>query len=221
MSARRVRIGDNWIVREAARADAREDQVVLENPDAVVSLDAKLRSTFYPFVRAELEKTGFRYLPMEDDLHIESEWLGPDFARVLSFMLFDDFDLLFTRCTLQCSNRGYLVEREFHLGLPESTDPRLLFRILGEPRLAGNMPSLTIQRSMIHPEWNSHFWIEIRAGSGMESGSWTMDKAAMGDIAQTIHDSCDMYEASMVDSLASMEDVERFLEIACRSYESG
>ena len=65
--------------------------------------------------RVELEKTGFRYLPMEDDLHIKSEWLGPDFARVLSFMLFDDFDLLFTRCTLQCSNRGYLVEREFHL----------------------------------------------------------------------------------------------------------
>lgn len=30
-----------------------------------------------------------------------------------------------------------------------------------------------------------------------------------------------MYEASMVDGLASMEDVERFLEIACRSYESG
>jgi hypothetical protein len=64
-------------------------------------------------------------------------------------------------------------------------------------RLAGNVSSLTIQRSAIHREWNSYFRIEIRAGSGMESGSWTMDKAAMGDLAQTIHDSCDMYEASM------------------------
>jgi hypothetical protein len=208
-------------MREAAKADARENRVLLENPDAVVSLDAKLRNIFYPFVRAELEKTGFRYLPTEDDLHIESEWLGSNLARALTFMLFDDFDLLFARCTLQCSSRGYLVEREFTLGLPESTDPRLLFRILGEPRLAGNMPSLTIQRSAIHPEWNSYFWIEIRAGSGIESSSWTMDKAAMGDIAQTIHDSCDMYEASMVEGLATMEDVERFLEIACRSYESG
>jgi hypothetical protein len=221
MSAAHGRSRDNWIVREAARADAREDRVVLENPDAVASLDAKLRNTFLPFVRAELEKTGFRYLPMEDDLHIDSQWLGSNLARALSFMLFDDFDLLFTRCTLQCSNRGYLIEREFYLGLPKSTDPRLLFRILDEPRLAGNMPSLTIQRSAIHPEWNSYFWIEIRAGSGIDSSSWTMDKAAMGDIAQTIHDSCDMYNASMVDGLASVEDVERFLEIACRSYESG
>ena len=129
MSATRARSGDNWIVREAAYADAREDRVILENPNAVATLDAKLRSTFYPFVRGELEKTGFRYLPLENDLHIESERLGPNFARVLSFMLFDDFDLLFTRCTLQCSNHGYLVGREFHLGLPESTDPRLLFSL--------------------------------------------------------------------------------------------
>jgi hypothetical protein len=212
---------DNWIVREAARADAREDRIVLENPNTVASLDAKLRNTFFPFIHAELEKTGFRYLPMKDDLHIDSQWSGPNFARALSIMLFDDFDRFFTRCTLQCSNSGYLVEREFHLGLPETTDPRFLFRILGEPRFSGNMPSLTIQRSMIHPEWNSYFWIEIRAGSGIDWSSWTMDKAAMGDIAQTINDSCHMYNESMVEGFASMEDVERFLEIACRSYESG
>jgi hypothetical protein len=221
MSATRARGGGNWILREAATTDAREDRVILENPGAVASLDAKLRNTFYPFVRTELGKTGFRYLPTEDDLHIDSRWMGSNLARALTFILFDDFDLLFARCTLQCSSRGYLVEREFHLGLPQSTEPRLLFRILSEPRLAGNSPSLTIQRSLIHSEWNSYFWIEIRAGSGVESGSWTMDKAAMGDTAQAIHDSCDMYEASMVDGLASMEDVERFLEIACRSYESG
>jgi len=221
MSAAHDRSRDNWIVREAAKADAREDRVILENPHAVVSLDARLRTTFYPFIRAELEKTGFRYLPRENELHIDSQWSGPNLARALSFVLFDDFDCLFMRCTLQCSNSGYLFEREFHLGLPETTDPRFLFRILGEPRLRGNMPSLTIQRSALHPEWNSHFWIKIQAGNGFEWGSWTMDKAAMGDIAQTIHDSCDMYDAAMVEGLASMEDVERFLEIACRSYESG
>jgi hypothetical protein len=47
-----------------------------------------------------------------------------------------------------------------------------------------------------------------------------MDKAAMGDIAQTIHDSCEMYEVAMVEGLIGMEEVERFLDIACRSYES-
>jgi hypothetical protein len=112
-----------------------------------------------------------------------------------------------------------LLDREFHLGLPETTDPRLLFRILSEPRLAGYEPSLQIERSMLHPEWNSYFWIEIHAGSGFESGSWTMDKAVMGNIAQTIHDSCEMYELSM-EGFAGMEDVERFLDVSCRSFGS-
>ncbi len=220
MSAVYSRSRVNWILREAAKADAYADRVVLENPDTVASLDARLRNTFYPFIRAELEKTGFRYLPMETDLRMESQWLGPDLARAFSFMLFDHFDRPFMRCTLQCSSRGHLVQREFHLGLPETTDPRLLFRILGEPRLAGCVPSLTIERSELHPEWNSHFWIEIHAGSGFESGRWTLDKVAMGDIAQMIHDSCQMYDVSMVDGLTCMEDVDRFLDIACRSYES-
>jgi hypothetical protein len=211
----------NWVLREAAKADARADRIVRENPEAVGFLDTKLREIFFPFIRAELEKTGFRYLPLENDLHIDSQWMGLDLSRALSFMLFDHFESLFMRCTLQCSNRGHLLQREFHLGLPEATDPRLLFRILGEPRLAGCMPSLTIERSALHQEWNSYFWIEIHAGSGFESGPWTMDKAAMGDIAQTIHDSCEMHEVAMVEGLTGMEDVERFLDIACRSYESG
>lgn len=211
----------NWVLREAAKADARTDRIILENPEAVGSLDTKIREIYFPFIRAELDKTGFRYLPLENDLHIDSQWMGPDLSRALSFMLFDHFEYLFMRCTLLCSNRGHLLQREFHLGLPETTDPRLLFRILGEPRLAGYTPSLTIERSTLHPEWNSYFWIEIHAGSGFESGAWTMVKVAMGNIAQMIHDSCEMYEVGMVEGLTGMEDVERFLDIACRSYESG
>jgi hypothetical protein len=120
----------NWVLREAAKADERSDRIILENPEAVESLDTKLRETFLPFIRTELDKTGFPYAPVENDLHIESQWLGPDLSRALSFMLFDHFGALFMRCMLQCSNRGHLLQRDFHLGLPETTDPRLLFRIL-------------------------------------------------------------------------------------------
>jgi len=211
----------NWVLREAAKADTNADRVILENPDAVGSLDRKLRETFLPFIRTELQKTGFPYVPVDDDLHMDSKWLGPDFARGLSFMLFDHFQALFMRCTLQCSKTGHLLEREFYLGLPETTEPRFLFRILSEPRLAGNKPSLSIERSVIHPEWNSYYWIEIQAGSGLQTGPWTVDKAVMGDIAQTIRDSCEMYEMSMVEGFTGMEDVERFLDIACRCFESG
>lgn len=210
----------DWILREATKADTRSDRVILENPEAVGFLDGKLRETFLPFIRAELGKTGFPYEPVGDDLHIESRWLGPDLARALPFMLFDHFQALFMRCTLQCSSRGYLLEREFHLGLPEGTDPRFLFRILSEPRMAGNSPSLSIERSIVHPEWNSYYWIQIQAGSGFESGPWMMDKVRMGDIVQTIHDSCEMYELAMVEGFSAMHDVERFLEVACRSFES-
>lgn len=210
----------SWILREATKVDTRSDRVILENPEAVASLDRKLRETYLPFIRTELGKTGFPHEPAGDVLHIESQWMGPDLARALPFMLFDHFQALFMRCTLQCTSRGHLLEREFHLGLPERTDPRLLFRILSEPRLAGNRPSLSIEQSILHPEWNSYYWIQIQAGSGFESGPWTMDNVRMGDIAQTIHDACQMYEMSMVEGLASMEDVERFLDVACRSFES-
>jgi len=221
MSSTYHRSQDNWVLREAVKVDERSDRIVLENPEAIGSLDRKLRETFLPFIRAELDKTGFPYETVGDDLPIESQWLGLGLARALRFMLFDDFQALFMRCTLLCSSRGHLLEREFHLGLPEGTDPRLLFRILSEPRLAGNRPSLSIEQSILHREWNGYYWIQIQAGSGFESGPWTMDKAAMGDIAQTIHDSCEMYELSMVEGLTNMEDVERFLGIACRSFESG
>ena len=83
MSSAYPRSQGNWVLREAAKADARADRIILENPEAVGSLDAKLRETFFPSIHTELEKTGFRYLPVEDDLHIESQWLGP-YARLRS-----------------------------------------------------------------------------------------------------------------------------------------
>ena len=61
-------------------------------------------------------------------------------------MLFDEGDCLFLRCSVSCSKTGYMVEKEFYLDLPESTDRKLLVHLLGDPHFAGNPLSLMVQR---------------------------------------------------------------------------
>ncbi len=175
---------------------------------------------FYPFIREELEKTGFPYYPQSDDLKFESGWMAGDLARELVFMLFDDFDYSFLRCSLSCSPRGYMFERSFFLGLPQSCDPKILFRILSDPHFAGDFPSLHIERSILHPEWNSYFYITLRAGNGFESNGWSVHSTALGDIAQTIQDSLSLYESAMVEGITTTDDLEAFLQVACRCFSS-
>jgi hypothetical protein len=210
----------NWVTSESAKADSAKDRIILKNPGVVAALDGVLLGTCFPFIRTQLEMTGFRYMPAANDVRIESAWMGPELARELTFMLFDDRDRLFLRCALRCSSRGYMFEREFSLGLPETADPRFLVRILGDPRFEGYPPVLSVHRSVVHPEWDVFFWIVFTAGSGFDSGRWTMHNAAMNDIKQTIRDSCSMYDLSMIDGIRTMKDVERFLESAYPCFES-
>ena len=113
------------------------------------------------------------------------------------------------------------MERECFLGFPRQTDPSLLFRILGEDSLRGNPPELTIAPSLIHPEWDVYFQITLSAGTGLETGPWTLHEGAKTIIKQVIEDSVEMYEISMVDSFSTLQDLENLLRAARRSYESG
>jgi len=135
-------------------------------------------------------------------------------------MLFDPLGFLFLRCSISVDNQGYMVEKEFFLGLPESTDQSYLWRILADPRFAGNPPSLTVERSDNHPvKWNGFFWIKLEAGKGFVSGPWNLHSEGIADINRTIGDACAMHEQSMVEGFHSLQDVERFLETAYRSFE--
>ena len=49
----------NWIIEAAMEADPREDRVVLEDPTTVAALDEILLKKYVPFIRSELEKTGY------------------------------------------------------------------------------------------------------------------------------------------------------------------
>jgi hypothetical protein len=211
----------NWIVREAAKADPRKDRVILENPQAVKALDMVLLETYLPFIRGELKKTGYPYLPGEtDDLSIKSTWKATRLARSIAFSLLDGVGSLFLRFSINCDTMGYIVEKEFFLDLPKPTDPKFLVRILGDPHFAGNPPSLTVERSQLYPELDRFFFIKMQTGAGFDSGPWQLHGEAKADIAQTIECACQMYEISMVEGFNSLEDVDRFLETAYRGFES-
>jgi hypothetical protein len=210
----------SWLQEQAKKADPKHDRAILENPDAVRELDALLMHTYEPYIREELAKTGYVEAPATGERWIESKWLGPELSRALTFMLFDHMSYPFFRGVFSCTRRGFFMERECFLGFPRETDPALLFRILGEESFRGNPPELTITQSLIHPEWNVYFQIKLSAGSGLETGPWTLHEGAKTIIKQVIEDSVEMYETSMVDSFSTMQDLEDLLRAARHSYES-
>ena len=218
VTERREEVGVNWITEEAKRADPSGDRVILENPRAVEALDELLLTKYLPLIREELEKTVYNYAP-RDTPNIESTWNGPQLARKLTYMLFDPTDFPFLRLSVSCHRSGYMIEKEFTLNLAEATEPGFVFRILGDPHFAGNPPSLHIERSVLHPEWGT-LMVEIHAGSGFDSGPWGLHSEGLADIARTIKDACEMYELSMIEPFESLEEVDRFLEVAHRSFEA-
>jgi len=212
----------SWMIEEAKKQDPNKNRVVLENPQTVSEIEEALLGDFYPFVRTELENTGYSYSPSPIEITLDTEIaIGNNPARSFTFMLFDQFGYSFFMGKLILSKNGYMFEREFSLGLPRETDPLFMIRILSEKRFSGYPPSLHIEEdSEIFPEWNTYYYIDFKSGSGIESGSWTLHNAAKGNISEAIQNSIEMYEHSMVEGFSSLADVEAFLEIAYRTYEA-
>ena len=210
----------SWIVEAAQSADPGKDRVILENPAAVKELDKLLVRKFYPPIRRALQETGYPYSSIDDDaIPIESRWDGPELGRCLTFMLFDEFARIVMRGSLTRSRAGFMFGREFFLGLPETTEPSFLFRIMAEEAFAGMMPSLTIERSVIHAERDTYYCIKLESGAGFGSTHWTFDQAAIGNIEETIRTSVEMYE-STIDGFETMADVEEFIELARACFEA-
>ena len=210
----------NWIEEAAQNADPRKDRVILENPAAIKELDELLAEKYYPPIRRALQDTGYPYSSIDDNaIPIESRWDGPDLGRCLTFMLFDEFGGAILRGRLTRSRAGFFFQREFFLGLPATTDPAFMFRIMGDETFAGMVPSLTIEPPVIHPERDTYYWITLESGAGFGSSHCTFDKAAIGDIEETIATSVDMYE-STIDGFATMTGVEQFIELARKCFDA-
>jgi hypothetical protein len=212
----------NWIEEQAKEKNPQHNRVVLENPVIVRELEDTLLNDFYPFVRMELEISGYPYFPSPIELTLRPEiGLNGVPARSFTFMLLDDLSYSFFRGKLTITERGYMLDKEFHLGLPRSTDSELIFRILSEERYKGNPPSLHIEEeSELFPDWNTYYYIELLNGSGIEADGTTVHNTAKDDIKNTIENSIEMYERSMVEGMDSLMDVEEFISISYRNFTS-
>ena len=211
----------NWITEEAQRADPRKDRVVLEDPAAVKELDELLIEKYYPPIRRALQDTGYTYSSIDDDaIPIRSaSGGGSQLERCLTFMLFDELGGAILRGWITRSRAGYMFGREFFLGLPSTTEPSFLFRIMAEEAFAGMMPSLTIETLGTHPERDTYYCIKLESAAGILGGPWTLDQAAIGNVEQTIRTSIEMYE-STIDGFETMADVEKFIELARTCFEA-
>ena len=208
----------NWILQEARNADPQRDRVILEDPAAVRELDELLIEKYYPPIRGALQETGYPFSSIDDaSIPIESRWNGTDLGRCLVFMLFNDYACPVLRGSLTRSRAGFMFEQQFFLGLPQTTDPSFLFRIMSEESFAGNRPSLTIEPSEINPDWNAYYWITLQSGSGIVSSEWTLYQAAIGNIEETIRASVEMYECA-ADGFTTIEDVEEFIALARKCF---
>ena len=208
----------NWLIEEAKKIDPQSDRIILENPEAVKQLDKLIMDVYYPFILGELEKTGYLYAPVNDELIIESTWNGGDLARSVVFMLFDHLNYPFFRGKLDCFEDGFILNKEFSIGLPEDTDPAFMIRILEDEKFEGMPPSLSVEKPHLFPEQNTYFHITLESGSGFGFKGWSLNNIATGNVESAIHESIEMYELSMVDGFSTMSDVEDFLGIAYKGY---
>lgn len=210
----------NWLIEEAEKIHTQKDRIILENPETVKRLDEKIKTVFWPFIEEELEKTGYMYVPDSKNLKIQSVWNGPDLGRSVTFMIFDKLHYPFFRASLDCSDHGFILRRDFSLGLSRNTKPEFIFRILSDEKFEGMPPSLSIEESHVYPEWDYYYHIKLEAGTGMGFGEWSLNNIAKANIESVIKDSISMYEYSMIDGFSTMNDVEEFLKIAYRVYEA-
>lgn len=66
----------SWLTEEAFKTPAKKDRIILENPEVVKHLDERILTVFWPFIRKKQEKSGFAYIPVNEDYEITSTWGG-------------------------------------------------------------------------------------------------------------------------------------------------
>ena len=137
-------MSDNWIKSEIMKADKSRGFLLIEDPKSKAYLDEILISIYWPKIRRKLEETNYNYIPQEKP---ETDFeLFYTHTKSLTFMLFDGSKAFF-RGKLNCSLESWILESEFFLGLPKENNHEVIFEILGNSRLLGNPPNLTINKS--------------------------------------------------------------------------
>jgi hypothetical protein len=198
-----------------------DEKIILENPSIIDELDNLLTDRFYPEIYQMLQKTSFPFHPEESDsLKISSYNRQNEVARKFHFGLDDPLHYPILQSEIAVSRKGYYVNRKFNLGLPRNIPPDFLFRILSDKRFVGMPPSLHVEESILRPDWNVYFCITFEAGNGFWGKDFSFFNSAFSIIEDTIGNAVEMYENSMVEGFNSIDDVDRFLYIAAKTFEA-
>jgi len=200
---------ENWILKEARKADENTDTVTLENPKRRKYLDDLLLKRFWPVIKKNIENSMYNYHPHKGPV-IESE-THRFLSRSLMFMLLDG-DRAFFRGELTCSVEGWMLRSKFFLSLPQEVDPQVVFALLGNSRLSGNPPTLSIDKRL------DFYQITFEAGNGAGWGLYD-EKYIHGKIAEAIDTNIDMHEF-FNEELLSAENLGEFLTMAYKVYEA-
>jgi len=203
-------MSSNWVLNEAKRADTGKGFAILENPAQREQLDAILLG-WWPEIKAHLRNTDFQFSPTDTPL-LETR-LGPTLERVMLIMLFDEVAPI-CRINVACSLDHWIIDNEFFLVLPREADILKVCNILGNSRLAGNPPMLSV-----HPRNpGTHFLVTLRSGRGESWGahdrSFILEK-----IKKSIDVNIEMHN-SMIDGDVTVDTVAAFLTEAYEVYEA-
>lgn len=199
---------ENWLIKEAKKADYSKDTVIFENPETRKFLDNILLKNFWPVIFSCLEHSGYNY---SSEPQIDSE-LSHILERSLSFMLFDG-ESAFFRGKLKCSRESWMIESEFFIGLSMHNDPQAIFEILGNSRLRGYPPTLTVDKEKA----DGFYQIVFRNGSG---AGWGLhgEEYVEAQLKKVIGVNIAMYHFS--EKGISLDNIGQFLSIAYDVYES-
>ena len=202
----------NWLSSALSKADPSADIVIMENPAVRDGFDTFLLKEFWPALHNHLEKTAYPYSP-KDVPKIETT-VSCVLVRTLWWMLFDGSGKAICRMVLECQRDGWMLRQEFFLGLPLDTDTGLLHELLGNTRLAGNPPTMSIDKREVVDYYQITFHNGTGAGWGMYNKQHIIDMALRATDIQIR-----MFEAS-IDGISKQEEVSNFLTIAYEMYES-
>lgn len=201
---------NKWLVNEAKKIEDDKNVVILEKPDIKKELDDMLTKKYWPCIDVSLKDTGYIYAP---DSKPKTEFeFSYELARSLTFMLFDYESAIF-RGKLSLSPTGWMLERESFLQLTDKTDPKVIFDIIGDSRLRGLPPTLEI-----HKDMPFIYQIHFQGGSGADWLTYS-DEIIHRKIDEAINLGIQLYEFTL-DGYIIKNDVNEFLQIACRLYDA-
>ena len=162
-------VNDLWLKKAFKKADPNAEMIIFENPNVRDALDRRIIE-IWPAIRRHLESTGYAFTPIDGALRIEGR-SGHILTRAMPWMLHGDYPV-FHRGALECTRREWVIDSEFFLSMPSNVDFRLVQEIIGNSRLAGCPPELTIHKHCP----NDYYQIFFHAGNGESWGPQSAER---------------------------------------------